>query len=210
MQSTQATHSVTLAGRRLDPHFHACAFFNSAEEEYRVLSPFVQEGIEQGEKAIHMTDPLLHASHLQQLESAGIDAQGCSGRGQLEVLTWDQGYLKDGVFDPDAMLAVFEAAIAQSEAAGYPRLRIIGHMEWALEKRAGVERLLEYESRVNAFLNEKQQTAVCVYDVKRFDAATMMDVLRTHPMVLIGGMLHENPFFVPPDEFLRDLHARAC
>jgi MEDS: MEthanogen/methylotroph, DcmR Sensory domain/Histidine kinase len=32
-----------------------------------------------------------------------------------------------------------------------------------------------------------------------------MGLLRTHPMVVIDGMLHENPFFVPPDEFLREL-----
>lgn len=35
-----------------------------------------------------------------------------------------------------------------------------------------------------------------------------MDILRTHPMVVIGGLLHPNPFFVPPDEFLRELRAR--
>ncbi len=28
-------------------------------------------------------------------------------------------------------------------------------------------------------------------------------------MVIIGGILQENPFFVPPDEFLRELRARA-
>lgn len=27
-------------------------------------------------------------------------------------------------------------------------------------------------------------------------------------MVIIGGILQENPFFVPPDEFLRELRAR--
>ena len=27
-----------------------------------------------------------------------------------------------------------------------------------------------------------------------------MDIMRTHPMVIIGGILQENPFFVPPDE----------
>jgi hypothetical protein len=36
-----------------------------------------------------------------------------------------------------------------------------------------------------------------------------MDVLRTHPMVIIGGLLQENPFFVPPDEFLRELRGRV-
>ena len=35
-----------------------------------------------------------------------------------------------------------------------------------------------------------------------------MDIMRTHPMVIVGGVLRENPFFVPPDEFLRELHDR--
>jgi hypothetical protein len=28
-------------------------------------------------------------------------------------------------------------------------------------------------------------------------------------MIIIGGILQENPFFVPPDEFLRELRARG-
>jgi hypothetical protein len=35
-----------------------------------------------------------------------------------------------------------------------------------------------------------------------------MDIMRTHPMVVIGGILQENPFFVPPDQFLRELRER--
>jgi hypothetical protein len=27
-------------------------------------------------------------------------------------------------------------------------------------------------------------------------------------MIIIGGILQENPFFVPPDEFLRELRKR--
>lgn len=36
-----------------------------------------------------------------------------------------------------------------------------------------------------------------------------MDILRTHPMVIIGETLHENNFYMPPDEFLRVLHERT-
>jgi hypothetical protein len=36
-----------------------------------------------------------------------------------------------------------------------------------------------------------------------------MDIMRTHPMVVIGGMLQVNPFFVEPDEFLKELRARG-
>ncbi len=36
-----------------------------------------------------------------------------------------------------------------------------------------------------------------------------MDILRTHPMAIIGGVLRENPFFVPPDELLAELRQRG-
>ena len=37
-----------------------------------------------------------------------------------------------------------------------------------------------------------------------------MDIMRTHPMVIVGGILQENPFFVPPDEFLEELRLRKA
>jgi hypothetical protein len=36
----------------------------------------------------------------------------------------------------------------------------------------------------------------------------VIQALRTHPVVIIGGLLHENPFFVPPDEFLHEIRER--
>ena len=36
-----------------------------------------------------------------------------------------------------------------------------------------------------------------------------MDILRTHPLAIIGGFLQENPFFVPPDQMLRELRERG-
>jgi hypothetical protein len=35
-----------------------------------------------------------------------------------------------------------------------------------------------------------------------------MDILRTHPQVIVGGILQENPFYVPPEQFLAELQAR--
>jgi hypothetical protein len=37
----------------------------------------------------------------------------------------------------------------------------------------------------------------------------VIDIMRTHPLIIIGAVLQENPFFVPPDEFLRELQERA-
>ncbi len=37
-----------------------------------------------------------------------------------------------------------------------------------------------------------------------------MDILRTHPMVILGGVLQRNPFFVPPAAFLAELRERGA
>jgi hypothetical protein len=82
-------------------------------------------------------------------------------------------------------------------------------MEWALENRPGVRDLIEYESRINYLYNKRDDVVCCAYDVSRFSATVIMDVLRVHPAVFIGGILQENPFYVPPDHFLRKLRERS-
>jgi hypothetical protein len=94
------------------------------------------------------------------------------------------------------------------KADGFGLTRFWSNMEWALEDCPGVQTLVEFEARVNRILPKNDDLVVCAYDLTKFGAGVMMDVLRTHPLVIIGGFLHENPFFVPPDEFLRELRAR--
>ena len=50
---------------------------------------------------------------------------------------------------------------------------------------------------------------VCTYDLARFDASVVIDVMRTHPMVIVGGILQENPFYVPADEMPKELREPA-
>lgn len=50
---------------------------------------------------------------------------------------------------------------------------------------------------------------MCCYDLSRFDAGVVIDVMRTHPMAIIGGILRENPFDIPPDQMLRELRGRV-
>jgi hypothetical protein len=81
-------------------------------------------------------------------------------------------------------------------------------MEWALLDKPGVDNLLEYETRLNYVLHKYDDPVICTYDLSKFSASVAMDIMRTHPVVLIGGMLQENPFFVPPDQFLLEIRER--
>ena len=65
-------HSVQLAGVNLAGRNHVCAFFNTIDEEHRVLGSFYKDGLDRGEKAAHIVDPENREEHLKRLADAGI------------------------------------------------------------------------------------------------------------------------------------------
>jgi hypothetical protein len=201
---------VRLAGSILDKTCHVCAFFHSKEDEYRVLMPFIKDGFENGDRAFHVVDPNHRAAHLKRLEREGVDVSDAEARGQLEVRRWQEAYLKDDHFDQYRMLDTIKEALDPAKTATGKRTRLVANMEWALEDFPGVHDILEYETRLNYLLPQYHDPVVCTYDLSRFDAGVVIDIMRTHPMVIVGGILQENPFFVPPDEMLKELKERRA
>jgi hypothetical protein len=202
--------SVRFAGGSLGGQRHICAFFNSTDEEHRVLRSFITDGFAQGDKAFHLIDPEQREDHLRRLADAGIDVQEAMSTGQLEVRPWKDGPLRGARFDQDTWLASFERVLQSGPAAGYAQTRFLAHMEWALVDLPGLEDLIEFETRVNYVVPKYDDIVICAYDLSRFGASVVMDALRTHPVVIIGGLLQENPFFVPPDQFLLEMRKRRA
>jgi hypothetical protein len=200
--------SVQFAEGNLGGQRHVCAFFNSAEEEHRVLRSFIKEGFDQGDKTFHLVNPQLREEHLRRLAEAGIDVQRAMDTGQLEVRPWQDGPLGGGRFDQDTWLVSFEEVLQSGPAAGYAQTRFLAHMEWALVDLPGVEDLIEFETRVNYVVPKYDDIVICAYDLSKFGASVVMDALRTHPVVILGGLLQENPFFVPPEQFLLEMRER--
>lgn len=200
--------SVRLGGARLERLRHVCGFFNGAKEEYGVLTPFIHDGLAEGQKAFLSVDPGRSDAQRRSLREAGVDVDGRTGSGQLEIETWDQTHLRPGHFDQDAMLRLVEDVLVRARSEGYPLTRLVANMEWALEDLPGMHDIVEYESRFNRMIAPYDDVVVCTYDATRFGGDLIVDVLRTHPMVILGGALQENPFYVPPDELLAELHRR--
>jgi MEDS: MEthanogen/methylotroph, DcmR Sensory domain len=200
--------SVRCAGSNLGQHRHICAFFNGFDEQHRVLRSFIKEGFERGDKAFHILDPGLREEHLKRLAEAGIDVQQAMGTGQLELRRWQDAYLRNGHFDQDAMLDLLEEVLQSGAAAGYPLTRFVSRVEAALVEEADADRWLEYETRVNYVVSKYDDPVICTYDLSNFSAGMMMDIMRTHPVVIIGEVLQENPFFLPPDQFLLEIREK--
>ena len=207
---TETMQPVRLAGSDLNRSCHVCAFFHSKEEEYRVLMPFIKDGFARGDRAFHVVDPKHRPDHLKRLEREGIDVADAEAKGQLEVRRWQEAYIKDDHFDQYRMIETIKEALDPAKKQPGKMTRLVANMEWALEDLPGVHDIVEYETRLNHVLPEYHDPVVCTYDLSRFEASVVMDIMRTHPMVIIGGILQENPFYVPPDEMLKELRERAA
>jgi hypothetical protein len=209
MSERQATDQpIDFGGMTLGRHRHACAFFNSAEEEDALLLPFLKAGFEHGQRGFCIVDPKGHDAYAARLGRADIPVTELEDRGQLELRDWDDAYLRGGHFSQEAMLALIQEVLKGGRSKGFPLTRLVAHMEWSLEDRPGVNDLVEYETRLNHILPNYPDPVICTYETGKYDGAVIMDILRTHPLVVVGGMLRENPFFVEPDEFLREVRQR--
>lgn len=206
----KTTVPISLAGSKLGDVRHVCAFFNNDDEEYRVLLPFIKHGFECGDKAVHVVNPNQRHDHLRRLAAAGVDLTAAEQSGQLELRINTEAYIRDGHFDQDRMLAAFEQMASGNTKGGFPLSRICCRMDWAIEDRSYIDDLVEFESRVNNVWRNHDDAVICTYQLGKFGGDTVIDIMRTHPMIIIGGILQQNPFFVPPEEFLREVRQRRA
>jgi MEDS: MEthanogen/methylotroph, DcmR Sensory domain len=202
--------SISLAGSSLGDTRHVCAFFRSDDEEYRVLLPFMKEGFACGHKAIHVVNPDQRADHLRRLAAAGIDTTAAAERGQFELRSSTETYLRDGHFDQDRMLAVFEQLASGNATHPFPLSRIVCRMDWLADGRVVIDNVIEFESRVNDVWRRHDDAVICTCRLAQFSGDTVIDIMRTHPVVIIGGILQRNPFFVSPEQFLPEFRAHRA
>ena len=81
---------------------------------------------------------------------------------------------------------------------GFPFVRSVGEMTWALRDVPGVDELVRYEIRLNRFLPRYPQVILCLYDLEQFtDGRILMEMLKSHPKVLMSGQILENPWYLP-------------
>ncbi|MCS5735247.1 MEDS domain-containing protein [Herbiconiux daphne] len=201
-----ATDPATFAGGVLDRYRHVCAFVNGPQEQDAVLDPFVRQGVDRGDRLVYLVDPAESAGPVNRLRHLGYDAAGLLEGHRCEVHTWTDTYLRGGHFDQDDMLDLLDEMLVRQRP---PRIRLVADMGWAADRRDVADSLIEFEARANFIHARHEHVVICSYDVARFDGAFIIDILRTHPLVLIGGVLQVNPFFLPPSEFIEERSARG-
>jgi PAS domain S-box-containing protein len=203
--STQTTQLIG-ALEQLGPHNHFCSIYESPEEHYAVAVPFIRIGLDRGEKCLYIADDGAIGDICQAMQSDGIDVDRAIASNALVLVTKEQAYLEHGSFHPDWMSSFWTEATRLAMNEGFSALRATGETEWVHKwvrrEDCGLERWMEYESRLTHTVAENNCSALCQYNRRLFPPELILDVIRTHPVVVHGGKVSRNLYYVPPDEFL--------
>jgi PAS domain S-box-containing protein len=202
MSLAAQTTQLIAALEQLGPHDHFCSIYESPQEHYAVAIPFIRIGLDRGEKCIYIADDDTVGDVRQAMQSEGIDVDRAIASKALVLATKEQAYLEHGSFHPDWMFTFWREATQLAMSEGFSALRATGETEWVLRGGRGLERWMEYESRLTHTLSESNCSALCQYNRRLFPPELILDVIRTHPMVVYGSTVCRNLYYVPPDEFL--------
>lgn len=183
--------------RDVEPGDHLCLPFSDDAEQREVAAAFITGGLARGERVLYFTDRRDPETVHSWLPAADLTAALRSGR--LSVRTAEDGYLADGRFDPDAMVAALKEETERSLRDGHAGLRVSGEMSWALRDVPGAEGLEDYERKVAAVFATGLSSAVCQYDTRRFGPARTRLFTRCHPGVVgMNALYHDGLVRIVP------------
>jgi hypothetical protein len=192
------TAEYGIPGLGVGPGDHVCAFYFGVEERDQVLLPYLRAGLVAGDTCICVVDATEPDAVLEKI-GGGIDVAGCVASRQLDVRPTSKAYLRNGRFSTEEMIQFFEDfVIAATKDGG--GARIAGEGAWAADEPPAAEELIEYESELNRLMTTYPQMILCLYDLARLGGGMVVDLLKTHPKILLGGLVLENPHYLTPDE----------
>ncbi len=190
-----------------DEHFpagtHICQLYSEDSEREETLLKYLKSGLANNERVACFSDKTDNKSITQYLTEHHLDCDALKGSSRLTISAVEPIYFKNNRFEPEEMLETLKLFHNDSIKDGQSAARVIGEMTPKINSVEGGERLMEYEARVCNLLETHPVTAVCQYNVDEFDGETIMNVLKVHPLMLIKGAVIRNPFFIQPEEILK-------
>ncbi len=180
---------------------HICGLYSNELQRDQILLPFLNAGLAAGDKCICVVDGTDPKDVVAAL-GTHADVAECVANKQLEVIHAPDMYLRSGGFSADEVIGSWKAAMSDVMYDG--RFDVVRAVEtWSgRDVIPDMAELLMLESEMNRFLPLFPQVVVCLYDIGRFGSSIIVDLLKTHPRMLIGGILVENPYCMSPDELL--------
>jgi hypothetical protein len=183
---------------------HICGLYETEEERDEILMGFLHAGDVKNDLMLYFP---AERSAENFREEYALQYPDCKDhvhdRNLFSINSPKEFYYPDGLFSPQRMLDGHEEYFAESQKNGKRNVRGTAEMVWALQAIPGIEHLMAYESRLNYFITGKPWISICLYNLTKFSGSIIVNVLRTHPYAISGGVITQNPYYQNPDDWLR-------
>lgn|GEM_PF-5350163 len=169
---------------------HRCLFYEgSPSSQLPTLAAVICRKIEENYRCLYLNSPTMVAEMGSYLAARGRDVLEDTKRGRL-VLSSDRHNSSDGVFDVDAMLQGVEDALEQALKDGCKGLWASGDMTWEFGRAGDFSRLLEYEWRLEEFVQQHAELeGICQYHVDTLPPEAVKQGRTAHPAIFVSETL---------------------
>ncbi len=187
--------------RTLGSGDHLCSIYRTEEENRALLTPFLREGLERGEKVVFILYTHSADEMMNYLGAENLAIESYLNKGQFNIFSAKEAYLRGGAFEPDAIITLLREETDRALHEGYSALRITGDMGWAPEYIHDSTQLIEYEAKINQFLPGTKCMALCQYNRKHYEPSILFNVLTAHPIAVVGTEIFDNVLYLPVTDF---------
>jgi PAS domain-containing protein len=163
---------------------HFCQFYQTKQDLIDTLVPYFKAGLENNEFCMWVTaDNLTVEDARKAMIKVVRNFPTYLKKGQIEILPYDEWYLKGGHFNSQIVLNSWVKKLNQALKRGYTGLRLTSNTFW-LEKKDW-HSFTDYEEVVNNVIGKYKMIALCTYCLEKCNAAEIVDVIRNHEFALI-------------------------
>jgi hypothetical protein len=196
--------SVEGKSERIPPGSHICHLYNKVGDIVGVAARLLQVGLAGHEKCLFAGSPASVREMEQVLTRADVDVAALRESGQLVLQAERESLLIGKRFDPYHLLSTHQTFIAQSQREGWKACRIAIDMTWLTADVSTPEQVLKYEAAADAIFTFQNAPIIALmhYDYSKLPGALVVEMLKLHPIAVVGKFIKRNPYYVNSEQYL--------
>jgi hypothetical protein len=196
--------SVEGKTERIPPGSHILQLYNKVGEITGVTARLLGVGLAANEKCLFAAGPGPIGDLEQALAKEDVDVAAAHESGQLVCISDRDQLLVNKRFDPYHLLSHHQTFIAQGLREGYKAVRISMDMTWLTSEVATSQQILKYEAASDAVFTFQNAPIIALmhYDYSKLPGALVVELLKLHPIAVVGKFIKRNPYYLNSEQYL--------
>lgn len=196
--------SVEGKSERIPPGSHILQLYNKVSEITGVTARLLEVGLANDEKCLFAGSEASVQELITAFGKADLDVAALQESGQLVLLSDRDQLLVNQRFDPYHLLSHHQTFIAQALREGWKAVRISMDMSWLTSELSAPQQILKYEAASDAVFTFQNAPIIALmhYDYSKLPGALVVELLKLHPIAVVGKFIKRNPYYLNSEQYL--------